>query len=197
VSNGQDYPTIEGISVLNTDPPIWFVDIGDHKLEMTTEDLYEYRRFARICMDRLHVMFKVLKQSTWQDMVITALENLTEIAAPPELGEAGEFMEHLQDFLVNRHTGKRMEDLLLGRPWECVEEGRHYFRMRDLSNYLEREGFVETRAKIAGRIEKVGGSKRFFNVKGIGTNTWYVPSDKVARTPDVDPPPLNEEMKGI
>jgi hypothetical protein len=197
VSNGQDYPTIAGISVLNIDPPIWFVDIGDHKLELTTDEIYEYGKFARVCMNRLHIMFKGMKQTTWHDMVTTAMQDLTEIEGSPELGETGEFMEHLQDFLVNRHTGKRIEDLLNGRPWECVEERRHYFRMRDLKNYLNREGFVITRGKIAGRIEKLGGGKVFHNVKGHGVNTWFVPSNKVERTPDVDPPPLNEEMKGI
>ena len=193
ISNSSDYPTITGVSVLSIEPAIWFVEIGDHKLELTTEEFQEYRRFTRVCLDRLHIAYKTLKQTTWTDMIVSALVDMIEIQAPVDLGEQGEFMEHLQDFLVNRHTGRRVEDLWMGRPWECVEEKRHYFRMRDLQAYLVREGSKLTRGKIANKIEKLGGGKGFFHIKGHGVNVWFVPSNQIQQEPEIDPPEFTAE----
>jgi hypothetical protein len=95
-------------------------------------------------------------------------------------------MEHLQDFLVNRHTGQRMEDLLLSRPFESVKEKRHYFRMRDFQAYLDKEGVVMDRGRISTRIRNMGGNRSFLNIKGHGTNVWWLPTEKVKKDPELD-----------
>lgn len=187
VGNSEDFPAISGLSVLTCVPPVWYVNVGDDRLELTTEEFLDYRKFHRICMERLRRSFKLMKQGTWIDMINTAMESCTDIEAPPDLGEQGEFMEHVQEFLVNRHTGTRVEDLLLGRPYNREDEGRHYFRMKDLQAYLTRENFPMDRTKIASYIRKTGGDRDFINIKGVGTNVWWVKSSLLQKTPDPEP----------
>jgi hypothetical protein len=193
VGNTEDYPEISGVSILQSDPPLLFVDVGDARLEVTSEEFLEYRKFHRICFERLHIPYKLMKQSTWLDTIQIAMNEKIIIESSPDIGEDAEFMEHLQDFLVNRHTGQRMEDLLLSRPYEAVNEGRHYFRMRDLKAYLARENSDMMRGRIATKIRNLGGDKAFLNIKGHGTNVWWVPTNKVKRDPELDAHPIQQE----
>jgi hypothetical protein len=192
VGNSEDFPTIASISVLNSSPPLWFVDISDHRLELTSEEFLDYRRFHRVCFDRLHKPFKLMKQHDWIDIVTAAMSDCVELESSPDIGEEAEFMEHLQDFLVNRHTGQRMEDLLLSRPFESVKEKRHYFRMRDFQAYLDKEGVVMDRGRISTRIRNMGGNRSFLNIKGHGTNVWWIPTEKVQKDPELDAHPIED-----
>jgi hypothetical protein len=178
VGGQDDFPVVSGMSVLETEPPLWFLDIEGERIEMITDDLLTYRRFHKICAERLVKCYQPLKQNTWMGIVGEAMKGAIRIAAPPEVGLSGQFTELLEDFCMNRHRGKAKEDILGGRPWEDEETGRHYFRLRDLMQYLEREGFKGfTRSQITVRLKRAGGGSDFFNVKGKGFNVWYVPTN--------------------
>lgn len=185
------YPAISGLSKLDTEPPIWFVDVEDARLEITTEDLQNYMRFHRICMERLNRCFQLMKQADWLQGVAAAMENVTLIDAPRDVGEPERFRELLEEFLTNRQRGEQREDILSGRPWEDEEAGLHYFRLRDLQAFLEREGLKGlARTRITRRIEALGGGHYQFNIKGRFTNVWYVPTSVAQEVPEVNPPPV-------
>lgn len=180
VGGQDDFPVVSGMSVLETEPPLWFLDIEGERIEMATDDLLSYTKFHKICAERLIKCYQPLKQNTWMQLVGEAMKGAIRIAAPPEVGLSGQFNELLEDFCMNRHRGKTKEDILGGRPWEDEETGRHYFRLRDLMTYLEREGFKDySRSQITVRLKQFGGGNDFFNVKGKGFNVWYVPTSFV------------------
>ena len=136
-----------------------------------------------------------MKQETWLGMVNAAMASVTIIDAPKEVGLAGHFEELLEDFLVNRHRGNVKEDILSGRPWTDSEAGRHFFRLRDLMNYLEKNGMRNAqRGKIVTKIRELGGGHDFFNIKGKGVNTWWIPVEKTHPTPPADLPPTRREI---
>lgn len=187
VGGAGHYPVISGLSKLDTDPAIWFLDIEDKRIELSTKQLRDYREFQLVCMEQLTVMYMPMKMETWQEMVGSAMDSALIIEAAPEMGVYGHFMELLEDFCMDRHRGERKEDLWLGKPWHDEETNRHYFRLRDLSTYLEREGFKHWgRNTLGQRVEELGG-KEFFNVKGRGVNVFWVSGD-FERRPDVDLP---------
>jgi len=189
----EDYPVVSGLSVLDSDPPLWFLDVGEARIEMSTDELQSYKAFHKLCMEKLFVCFKMLKQDTWLTMVAQAMRDAVRIEAPREVGTAGRFYELLEDFCVNRHRGEVREDLLLGRPWEDQEAGRHYFRLRDLESFLEKANFkAYRRSQLVARIRGLGGEKHFFNIKDHGVNVWWVPSNFVP-TPTTELPPIEED----
>ncbi len=86
-------------------------------------------------------------------------------------------MELLDEYCTNRQRGKSKEDLLMGRPWESEEEGRHYFQLKFFQKFLVKENIKDyTRGQITQRIRNVAGGFKFMNIKGRGINAWYVPS---------------------
>lgn len=194
VGRGGDYPVISGLSKLCTEPPIWFVDVEDKRLEVSTDDLLYYQKFQRACADQLHRFYNSMKQADWVRTLGEASAGLTLIEAPPDAGAAGRLKELLEEFLTNRAKGERREDLLRGVSWESEDEKRYYFRIRDLQNFVTREGVRDvTRGQLVRLIERLGGGHWFFNVKAKGINCWFIPSGAVSGTPDLDPPDVKGE----
>jgi hypothetical protein len=191
VGGDDDFPVISGLSVLDTDPPLWFMDVEDARVELTTEELQQYRSFHRICMEKLFKCFRMMKQDAWLQVVSEAMRSATRIDAPSEVGRAGHFYELLTEFLTNRHRGTQREDLLVGRP--IIEDERYYFRLQDLMRFLENSNFhVYSRAQIVTRIKRLGGDQHFFNIKGKGTNTFYIPAT-MEQMPEIDTPEIAED----
>lgn len=194
ISSSGDYPVVTSLSVLDTDPPVWFLDVEDERLEVSTDDLMNYRMFQKLVMERLHKCYRPMKQETWLNMISVAMQNVTVIDAPEEVSISGHFRELLADFLTNRQKGQRIDDLHSGRPWENETEGRHYFRLRDLMAYIEREGMRGmTRGKVTTRIRALGGEHKFAIVKSRGLNMFWVPVTAVEAPVQVDPPEIEKD----
>ncbi len=188
-------PLISSLSVLNTDPPLWFMDIEDERIEMSTDDLQNYKRFHKVCMEQLHICYRSLGQDAWLRMIADVMSNVVSIEVPEEVAVSGQFKEILEDFLTNKQRGERIEDILSGRPWEDTSSGRHIFRLRDLQRELERAKMqpMLTRGRITQRIRDLGGGNDFMNIKGHGTNVWWIPSNKVQALPRVGAPVVKGE----
>lgn len=191
VGGHDDYPVINGISVLETEPPLWFVDIEDQRLEVSTDELRNYGMFQKVCMERLLRVYRTMKNEQWLAIVAEHMNNLVRIEAPAELGTTGRFAELLEVFVMDKHRAEKPEEMFLGKPYHDEANGRHYFRLSDLEKFLESSGFkIFSRPQMTTRIKQLGGDTRFFNLKGKGLNTWWVPAEIFDTTPEVDLPPV-------
>ena len=191
VGEAGAFPVISGIAKLDADPPVWFVNVEEERLEVSTDTLQNYPKFHAVCMERLNHCYGAARQSDWLAALGEAMRDVNLIDAPPEVGRPGVFAEMLEEFLTNRQRGQAREDLLRGRPWEDEAEGRHYFQLKDLARFMVREGDrVTTRGQMTAAIRRVGGGSRFLNIKSSGRNVWWVPSSCFRREVAGDPPPV-------
>lgn len=195
VGEAGSYPVISGLSKLDIpEAPIWFVDIDESRVELTTEQLQSYYLFQRACMEKVNRTYRVIRQPDWIVVLAEAMANLTVIEAPPDTGAPEAFRELLEVFLTDRSRGQQKEDILAGRPWEDEEARRHYFRLADLVKFFQREGWREPkRGEVTVRLQKLGGGPEFFNIKGKGVNVWFVPSRVVEGTPSLGIPQVPRE----
>jgi hypothetical protein len=171
-------PALTGLTKYNTTPPLWFMDIeGGGRLELSTDDMQNQLRFQRRCMDSLNMMPPQITKNRWNAIVQGLLENVTVIEAPVDASPQGQMLEHLEQFCTGKAAARVRDELLLGKPW--THEGRHYFRLRDLLAYLERQRFREMPTnKITSLIKEMGGDHHAYNLKGKGVNCWSVPEFK-------------------
>jgi hypothetical protein len=194
VGDDNALPHITGLSKLATDPPLWFVDMDDYRLEVQTDDLLYYNRFLKICFEKQKV-YHLQSQGAWLQVLRPLMDNCTIIEAPIEVGKGGQFQELLEEFCTNRQRGRSREDLLVGRPWENEEEGLHYFRLKDFQKYLIKEGIREyTRGQITQQIKHFEGGFKFLKIKEHGVNTWWVPSKLFEHRDPVDIPAMEGEV---
>ena len=197
VGIGGSYPEILGLDKLETEPPMWFVDLsGGHRIPMSTDELQKYKLFHKLCMEHANACYKAIPDAVWFSIVNEAMEKMTTLVAPEEIGAGGVFKEQLETFLTNRMRGKIKDDILRDAPWEDEEKGRHYFTIKALEKYLVRDGMRDVKRPVLKmRLEKLGGGHGQMTIKkGINRYVWWVPSAIIQNAPELDTPPLPKDI---
>jgi len=167
---------LENLTKYNSDPPIWFVNIQGLgvRLELSTEDLQSQVRFQSKCLNAANMYPPKLSNNAWLSMMQNLLQKVTIIEASKDTSPRGQFFELLEKFCTNRVQAKSKDELLLGKPW--LNEGRHYFKLSNVMEYLDRNHFKEFKVhQIASMLKEKGGETGFFNVKNKGINWWSIP----------------------
>ena len=174
VGTEGDFPLLTGLTKYNTVPPLWFVDVeGGGRVELTTEDLQNQIRFQRHCMEGLNKMPPVIKPEQWRTLVQSLMEKMVTIEVPEDASAIGQFWGHLENFCTARAQARTKEEILIGKPW--LSEGRHYFRISDFTDYLERRKFREFKVnKVTQIIKSRGGEHHFLRLHAKGINVWSV-----------------------
>lgn len=177
VGSSGTMPVMDSLAKLDTDEPVWFLDVGGHRIELSTEELQTPIKFQRKCMEAINIMAPILSRQVWDKIIGGLMENVTLIDAPSEVGRSGQFMEHLESFCTDRQRARDQDELILGKAWHDETTDRIYFRIRDVQEYLEKVRFRDlTRSQMTNRIREHGGNSHFINAKGRGINVFWVPA---------------------
>lgn len=186
---------IGSLSVVLSEPRVWFLDFAEKRLELSTEQLQMPVQFQRACLEQINYMPPRLKEADWQAVINAALEKCTEIEVPPELTKRGIFVSILEDFCTGRVQAQSAEEMSLGKPW--TEEGKTYFKLQALLDYMKTKGFFEyTRGQIQERIKELNDGDEATMVKNYKKSdgswktvrVWFVPEFQggEADIPDVE-----------
>lgn len=170
-------PDVASITILDTTPPLFFVRMtSGGTIECEANDLLSSRGFQRVALEQLRVLLPLYKQEAWQQRIQECLEEAQVLEAPREASSVGALEELIKQFCTDKHAAQTKDEILLGRPWLDEDNGRYYFRLKDLTDHLERAKFREwTRQKLTQRIKELDGNHFFFNLRGAGTNVWWIP----------------------
>ena len=170
------------MTVVESEPPVWFVDMDGNRLELSTKQLQIQTEFQRAAMEQLFRMPSKVKEGDWRDLVDGLLENATRISVPEELTHKGQFVELVEGFCTSRIRAHSPEELLVGKPF--TENGFTYFKLSALQDYLKRCNFHHyTRGQITERLKElnIGGSaqQQYFFTDDSGqrrkVRVWCVP----------------------
>jgi hypothetical protein len=190
IGGGNGPLEITGLSKLKTDPPVWFLQVGDTRLELQTEELQNQQKFQRICMNVLNTMPPFEKQSSWTDKIDALMQSkdMVEIDASDDGSVSGQFETFLQEFCTGRAQALTRDDLKFHKPW--TEKGKTYFRLNDLMDFLARHKFTDynigqvitrlrdVQTKSLKEGEKLEDSERShrWNIKKNFIRVWWVPA---------------------
>lgn len=169
-------PKMANLAVLNTDEPIWFLDVDNLRIEFPTAAMMEFRNFQQRCLEVGHMLPASMKRESWVGVVQDLLVNIVVIDAPPEVSTDGQFFEILESHLTDRQKAQTKEEILLGKAWWDDESGRVYFRIRDIQEVCDRMRFRSmTRTEMINFIKKLGGEHERLQLRGKSTSTWHIP----------------------
>lgn len=178
VNENSNLPVFGALTKIETSPPIWFltVEVNDtsHRLELTTDDLQNPRKFQKRCMETANIMPTLPKQDVWETLIDEALKNVISVEMPEDASPQGMMMEYLERFCTTKAQAKTREEILLRRPY--TEDGYTYFRMADFLEYLKRQKFNDaTPQRIAAWLRNIedAGHKQF-NIKGKCVQCWKI-----------------------
>lgn len=179
--NGPDSPTIASLSKYASEPPLWFLDINGHRIELETDSLYTQALFQKACLERLNILPPTLRKQDWEGMLNALLKEMVETEQIAEASEdtsvTGRFKDLLEEFTTHMQSAMDKDEILMGRPWTADDEARTYFRMKDLESHLKRNEFKSlTAPKMAQRIRDLGGEPISMFLKGRTVRCWRIPS---------------------
>lgn len=186
-SQGSNFPTISGLSKLDSRPPIWFLDINGSRIQLDTEELQSQNLFQRVCMDELNVVTPSMNKAAWQNMISGLMSNVVVIEAPDDMSPQGQFWEMVEKFCTQKAQAKAKEEILLGKPWS--ENGWVYIRMIDLRAYLDRNRFRDYKVHEMGSLlKKYGGEHHRMTIKNRNVNLWKLPAFEMEGNEALDIP---------
>jgi hypothetical protein len=196
-ANGPDAPQLSSLSKYNSEPPLWFLDINGKRIELDTDHLYNQSMFQKACVDKINVLPPTLRKQDWEQMLNALLKEMVESEqiheATDDTSITGRFVDLLEEFCTHLQQAMDRDEILLGRPWTSDEEGKVYFRIKDLEAHLKRNNFTGLSApKMAQRMREMGGDPVNLYLKGRSTRVWTLP-----RFDKQDSPFVTPEMKKV
>ena len=175
IGNGSAALEFSALTKLQTDPPVWFLDVGDTRMELQTEELQIQTKFQKKCMNSLDTMPPLVKQSVWQETIERLMTNLIKIPVSDDGSLAGQFEAFLQEFCTDRAQALNRDELLLRKPW--TEDGITWFRLKDLQDYLTRNKFTYfNTGQLVQALRNLKGKSEKYNLKGRTVRVWGVPA---------------------
>lgn len=178
-------PTLDTILKINTDPPIYILNMLDRSgkpipVMLTSEELLSTRKIKKKCLEVLNYLPFIPKQQDWEKQVQKVMERVTIVDVPEDSSSSGQLILHLNTFLAKKARGTNRTEILNGKPF--IEEGKIFFRLMDFSTYLEQNHFRAFKpheiAAIFRKKEENGAmGHRQFNVEGKCVQTWFVYKD--------------------
>ena len=182
MGDANSHVPVGGLTVVESEPPVWFIDVDGARLELSTKQLQMQVEFQRACMEQMYKMPARLKESDWRDLVDNLLSDATRIPVPEELTQKGLFVELLETFCTSRIQAHSPEELLTGKPW--TEDGVTYFKLSSLQEFLKRNNFtLYTRGQITERLKEMNNGAesdktyrfRDNNDSWKSVRVWFVP----------------------
>lgn len=185
-------PATRSLSMVDTDPPIWYLDITmpdgkDIRMSLTTEQLQNPRLFQRRAMETTRQMPPSVKIEAWEPIVQGMMAHCRYIPVPKEATPVGQFLEHVQEFFANRPSQNSIEDVMRGLVFRDTRN--YYFRLKDLWTYLASKKFVGLKQNemLNAIRENMSADKAFKTIKGSGVNIMVVPRGiEVIEAPTVE-----------
>ena len=163
------------LTKLETEPPVWILNVGDARMELQTDELQIQTKFQKKCMDALNLMPPLVKQSVWQESIEKLFINLIKIPVSDDGSVAGQFEAYLQEFCTDRAQAQNRDELTLRKPW--TEDGISWFRLKDLADYLTRNKFTHyNTGQLVQALRRLDGKSDKFNLKGRTVRVWGVPA---------------------
>lgn len=135
---GEANIKIGAITKLDSEPPLWLVEINNHRIQMETEDFIDMRRFTVLCIDRLHIIPN-LTINNLKLLLQKSLETAVTIEAPDDASLSGQCIALFEQYLHSKPPAATKDHALHGAPW--YENGKVFFRGKDFMDYLDMEKF--------------------------------------------------------
>ena len=181
-TEAPDAAHIGGLTILLSEPRLYFMDVDGRRLQLTTEQLQNQMLWQRACMEQIDLMPPIMKPQKWQSTINHLMNNSTKLAVPEELTLSGQFRDHIKNFCTSRIRAMSPDELEMGKPW--TEDGVTKFKIEGLMDYLKNRDWRHwSKAQVQAGIKDLNGGGECHghqNINKQGKRTtirvWYVPA---------------------
>ena len=153
----EQVPTLGNLTKYASRPPQWFLNVGESRIELKTEQLYSPAMFALACLDQANLIIPVVKPKDWKQIYLKPLiENgLQEIEPLESLDPLNQLYALLQDWTTNRAKARTMEDIFNKLAYTDEKKEFTYFRMDDFYNFCKRNNWEVDKIRTGNLIKQL------------------------------------------
>lgn len=182
-SDAPDAPQVGGLSILLSEPRLYFMDVNGTRIQLSVEQLQNQTLWQRACMEQCMFMPPTTKAQKWQQMVNALMSEATYLDAPEELTVMGQFKDLLRAYCTSHIRAMAPEEIEMGKPW--TDGGVTKFKLDGLIEFLHNRRFkAENRGSITQMIRDMGGDATVQNIhkrtpqgeKRTKVRCWFVPA---------------------
>jgi hypothetical protein len=169
-------PVLGPLVKYDSRPPLYWWDCDGQRIELTVEEIMDYRKFKRACFERLNKVLPHLTEKKWDELLRKALETLTTESVPEDASPEGQFWELLEQLCNGRAQAQSRLELMAGNK-PLTEDGRVFFKLSALMNFLDRVRFRHLNMqRVAAVLTSRGGQASKMTVQGKQIRVWSVPA---------------------
>lgn len=148
------FPTLTGLTIMMSDPRVYYVNVDGKRLELNVNELNSPREFQKKALNDLSIRPQMMKDADWGILVNKLLSEAVEVDVPPEATKRGRFLEHLEEFCTGRVRAMSPEEVQMNKPW--TDKGEHFFKMKALMDFLKKKEFGEmNHAQVLEELKRI------------------------------------------
>ena len=152
----EEMPQLGSLTKYTSSPPQWFLDVGETRIELKSEQLYNAGMFALACLDQANKIVPVPKVQDWKKHFLKPMmANLQEVEPLQSLDPINEITSHLQDWTTNRQSARTLDDIFNKLPF--TEDEFTYFRLEDFYAFLKKNNWEMDKIKTGNLIKRLEG----------------------------------------
>lgn len=192
-AKGHDLVGLTRYDSAHGDDPMWGLEVDGKRVMVSNSQLYSRDDFNRACMAQANVLPVHSTPARWLKYLSEKLPSATITPMPEDAGPTGQLWERIQAFLTQNTTALERDEVALGKPYR--EDGKVYFRSRDLFQYLDaRRIKYKSEQAVWILLREKGAEKDSWHVDKTTVNVWMLP---IPETPVSTQPPAVAFRQGL
>ena len=109
----EQMPRLSALVRVTSQPPQWFLNVDDSRIELKTVELRNPELFATAVLDQVDVVIPDVTPKNWRKLYLRELMASVDHSEPLQSLDPKYFIINLlKDFTVNRPQGRKKEDIL-------------------------------------------------------------------------------------
>lgn len=141
VGGGAEELDVEltGLTKINTDPPIWYINIDGVRIEIEEiSALINQNTFRTLAAQAIHKLFSMIKRGAWEKVVNELLAHVEVIEAPEDSSFGGQLGDEIREFVGQFSQEEGYEQILAHTVYVDREKEHAYFRSNDLLKRIKK-----------------------------------------------------------
>tara|TARA_R100000322_G_scaffold97894_1_gene61648 strand:- start:26 stop:1069 length:1044 start_codon:yes stop_codon:yes gene_type:complete len=184
------------IKKFETEDSYWYITINKRQVRVRTSVLFDFNKFALAVYDQINIVLPLTKVNEWRKK----LKDIGDRAQIEKLADDttldGRFDEHLHSFVNDLGKAQTVDEVVYGKCYH--EEGYIYFKMKFLTQYLDKQrfrGYDPTRT--ASRLRELGADQVVRKADKKNNRMWKIGAEAFERIAKLPVPDMESEKEDL
>ena len=186
-------PIIGNVVQYLGDPVLWFLEVEEHRIMMTTDELWNQNLFGKKVAEHTRRALGSMNGARWRKYLDELMQKADPQPVPEEATPYGQFKLLANNYFTGQAQATSKEELMSRFTPFRTGEGQVWFRSRGLLDYLTNHGFkAKSEHHVYQMLKQMGGKSEQVTIKGVNVFVWQVPEPDAA-IPDAPLPEFGKD----